>query len=429
MDGSSINDLRAKDLVVAENRKPVTVFTLSKVSEMITPVDIIFVLDETGSMRDELDSVKRNVRDFIRQLRAINIVGNLCLVSFHDEVRRRCLKFSEDDPLTLKNENIDAFLNDLNQIKVYRKQGGDKPENQLAALISAAEETPWHQNAQRMAILITDAPFHDIHNPGNAGSHAKSYGETLSVIQRHQMRVFVVGPDIPGYSRPYRGLPGIVDASKGLFFDIKKLASSRVRRLRSILNEIADNISTLYLLEYLIEDNDLDTHLPISQRFPSVSLSIRRGRLNLFPAISSMPLGSSNYKKSWNLNEGPSAEFINVSVRVDNIILRKEAYRIENGFLLLNDYPEPGSLIRIQYQFGTIKNNIAITPIVLERPSKRFHIVVSYNGKVPSPNDYKIRTVGHQIFFKPSGHTFSEDDPYYIRRRNGLKVSLQVVAD
>ena len=421
-DTSPIVDLQPSDLTVTENQNPITNFTLLKKEDSITQVDIVFVLDETGSMIAELDAVKRNVRNFVQQLVNVNVVGNLCLISFRDDVRRRCLKFTEDDPLTSQNENVNTFLDQLNKIKVRLGYGGDRPENQLAALISAAEETPWHQNAQRMAILITDAPFHDTENPGHAGSHARSYSDTLSIIQSHQMRVFVVGPDIPGYSQPYDELPSIVEASQGLFFNITGLMARTPRGttpeahgLKKILNEIINNISTLYTLEYVVENNNLDPTLSINERFTSIL--INEGEVIFFPAISSMPLGHPEYKRSWNLNQNPSTEFRNVTVSIEGVVIN-EGYEIKDGFLLFDDYPEPGSLIQVQYQMGTMDNHMPLIPITVKIPDyESFDFVVSYNGKLPHPNDYKISLVDNQVTLEPTGQTFNEDDPYEIRKK------------
>ena len=436
-DGHPIDDFTKSDLTITENQNLVTDFTLSKQDGQPARTDIVFVLDETGSMINELNAVKRNVRNFVQQLHTVNIIGNLCLVTFRDDVRQRCLKFDEDDPNTpKKNENVDAFLNRMNQVTVHIGQGGDLPENQLAALISAAEETPWHQNAQRMVILLTDAQFHDLNNPGDAGSHARSYSDTISAIQDHQVSVFVVGPDIPGYSQPYEGLPSLVDASQGLFFDIKEATihpsrqstTSETRGLEDILDQIVESISTLYTLEYVVEENNLDPTLTIHERLHSITtpLDSSDGEVIFYPVISSMPLGRPEYKKSWNLNQDPSTKFKHVIVHVDNVIV-DEGYEIKDGFLLFDDYPEPGSLIRIEYQTDTLRDHMTITPIVSELPPyDNFNVVVYYNEKIPHPNDYEVNVVDNQVFFEPTGQTFSADDPYEIRKHNGLEVIFQI---
>lgn len=437
-DGDLVDDLQASDLAVTMNGSTITNFTLSKQSESMARADIVFVLDETGSMEAELNAVKRNVRGFVEELRTVNVVASLCLVTFRDEVYRRCLKFNEDDPSTEKNENIDSFLNDLNQVDVKKGDGGDIPENQLAALISAAEETPWHQSAQRIAILITDARFHDLNNPGDAGDHARSYSDTISAIQDHQMSVFVVGPDRAGYSSSYDSLPGLADASNGLFFDIGdlvttsadsgRLTEQEVHGLGDILDEIATNISAVYQLEYIVEDNGLDPTLPIGDRSHSVSLiDSSDEEIIIQSVVSSTPLGRPDYKKSWNISQDPSTEFKHVVVYLNGVVV-EEGYQISEGYLLFDDYPEPGDLIRVEYQTGTMRDNMTITPIVTEIPNYDFFdIVVSYNGKIPIPSDYHVSVVGSQVLFEPAGRAFSEEDPYEIRQNGGLDVKFHFV--
>ena len=44
-------------------------------------IDVVFVIDETGSMGSYLESVKKNVKDIVRDISHIGGCGNLRFVS------------------------------------------------------------------------------------------------------------------------------------------------------------------------------------------------------------------------------------------------------------------------------------------------------------------------------------------------------------
>jgi len=110
-------------------------------------VDVVFVLDVTGSMGDEITSVKTNLGAFAQSLDSQGVDYQLAMVTFLDEV-----------------ENVYDFTSDVNLFQTYidaqySHGGGDWKENSLDA-IYAATQLQFRDNARREFIWITDAGYH-----------------------------------------------------------------------------------------------------------------------------------------------------------------------------------------------------------------------------------------------------------------------------
>jgi len=109
--------------------------------------DIIFVLDVTGSMTEEIAGVRDNIVEFADSLSYRGIDFQLGMITFLDEI-----------------ENIYPFTNDVQffreQVNLqYAHGGADWPENSLEAL-TIATQFNFRASSNRIIIWITDATYH-----------------------------------------------------------------------------------------------------------------------------------------------------------------------------------------------------------------------------------------------------------------------------
>jgi hypothetical protein len=119
-------------------------------------VDIVFAMDATGSMGDEIDYLKIELEDVIRNTFAkykdLNLhVGSVFYRDKGDEYITRYSGFQSD------------IVKVLNFIKLQRAAGGgDEPESVDVALQTALDSLQWSKEARsRILFLILDAPPHD----------------------------------------------------------------------------------------------------------------------------------------------------------------------------------------------------------------------------------------------------------------------------
>ena len=146
--GLPLLDLRNENVFFYEDQAVVPQYTLEKdTSGGVNQADIIFVLDVTGSMSDEIDGVKNNIVEFTDSLSLRGIDFRLGMVTFLDII-----------------ENVYEFTSDVQQFQQYVNQqyahgGGDTPENSLEALYTASQ-FQFRPAASRIIIWITDANYH-----------------------------------------------------------------------------------------------------------------------------------------------------------------------------------------------------------------------------------------------------------------------------
>ncbi|MFK7948733.1 MAG: carboxypeptidase-like regulatory domain-containing protein [Saprospiraceae bacterium] len=125
--------------------------------QSIDVVDVMFVVDATASMSDEILYLKTELEDVINQMQTkteakINL-GSVFYRDSSDSYLTRKSILSTDIPKTI------SFIN-----KQHAIGGGDRPEAVDAGLDMAINQMKWSENASaRLLFIILDAPPH--HNP------------------------------------------------------------------------------------------------------------------------------------------------------------------------------------------------------------------------------------------------------------------------
>lgn len=140
-------------------------------------LDVLFVVDATGSMGWVLDEVKARVLDITSTVRSLVPTSRFGVLAYRDH----------DDPefvtrmqnLTYSTLKLQRFLNGLEA-----KGGGDMFEAVHTALKLGAEEAAWRTGGRRIMILIGDAPPTDsnIDDAISAVSRFSSQGGVVSTL-------------------------------------------------------------------------------------------------------------------------------------------------------------------------------------------------------------------------------------------------------
>ncbi|MEM7142778.1 MAG: VWA domain-containing protein [Actinomycetota bacterium] len=149
---------------VGETVTPVSGFTVGTPAVVVNvgsdggyrgsvPLDIVFVIDATGSMGDEIGRLRDNMTSVARQIDALPSQPD---VRFGMTVYRDI----GDDYLTNTFDltgSLDDFLAALDQVEA--EGGGDYPEAMDEALGDAMQLPDWRrQNAVQLMFLLADAP-------------------------------------------------------------------------------------------------------------------------------------------------------------------------------------------------------------------------------------------------------------------------------
>lgn len=223
--GQPLDTLYSKGLSVLENGVEHEVISVDKLSiNERVPVDFIFVIDQTGSMQSYIDAVRQKVRDLTDFLKTRGIDYTLGLVLFSDEV----------DKIYQPTPDVNDFLGWIGKVKA--RGGADVKENTLEALKATADQIQYRPSANKVAVLVTDAPYHQ---KGENGV-GKTEETTESITQKlfeDQVRVFsIVPPRLTAYNY-------ISSNTRGNFYDIDYPFST-------ILDNFSNQLTNLYALKY-----------------------------------------------------------------------------------------------------------------------------------------------------------------------------------
>ena len=109
-------------------------------------VDLVFVLDTSGSMWGEIEGVRNSLTEFLEQLEARKIKGRFALVTFNSGARL-------EHPLTTDVRQIVSAMKPL-----FVKGGRPEGDSSLAGL-SLAASLPFQASSRKVVILVTDEKF------------------------------------------------------------------------------------------------------------------------------------------------------------------------------------------------------------------------------------------------------------------------------
>lgn len=213
---------RAEHLWLFENGERIRDFTVRREAlGEVAAVDVVFVLDVTGSMAEEIAGVRDNIIAFAEALSGVGINFRLGMVTFGDEIRGIF-------PFT---SSVLAFQTEVG--KQRATGGGDSPENSLEALYQASI-LPFRQEAHRVIVWITDANFYE----GNS----RCRHTTNSIVTAMLGQAAVVHAIGAEYAREM--YQRITTPTGGSYFDI-------TGNFKDILLQISNfNVSTVYRLHY-----------------------------------------------------------------------------------------------------------------------------------------------------------------------------------
>jgi Mg-chelatase subunit ChlD len=167
-------------------------------------IDVVFVVDTTGSMGDEIEVVKEKIREMIRtisegQPRPYVRYG---LVAYRDR---------GDEYVTRKFQLTDSLNDIISSINwLEAAGGGDTPESVNEALFVAVNEMNWDssQNTRKMMFLIGDA------EPQNYQDDVH-YRETCRVAMEKGIKIHTIG------------CSGITSSGEPQFREISKLTGGQ----------------------------------------------------------------------------------------------------------------------------------------------------------------------------------------------------------
>ncbi len=149
-------------------------------------VDIVFVLDTTGSMSSRIDAARAHIIEFAETMAATGYDCSFGIVTFGDG-------FNLPHGSTLTTD-IDTFVS---WMTMGSSGGGDLPETALDAIMAAVDSMDWRLGALRVIILLTDACFCQVGDPCFDCHSAWTADEVAATLLDRGIMFFPVTVDPP----------------------------------------------------------------------------------------------------------------------------------------------------------------------------------------------------------------------------------------
>ncbi len=180
--GNTPKSVRVNSNVTAELSEGITEVTLSSGMADVKALDLMFMIDTTGSMMDELRYLQSELEDVIKRVAdsSDNTLSIRVSVNFYrddgDEYIVRSFDFTdntEDVMSTLDRQSADG--------------GGDYPEAVHTALENAVLEHEWREDSVKLMFMVLDAPPHSENEIQGINSHIQA-----SVTKASEMGVRII---------------------------------------------------------------------------------------------------------------------------------------------------------------------------------------------------------------------------------------------
>lgn len=147
-------------------------------------LDLVFAIDATGSMKNDLDKLKTDMYPLLTELFGNTPGARVGLLFYRDY--GDTFKYM-DLPVKVFpfTSNFTSFSKNLNSIRIYGKEGGDIPEAVYEAMYASCEFYSWRNTAQKKIILIGDAEPHP--TPRGIGRYSKDY--VMGIAESRKIKI------------------------------------------------------------------------------------------------------------------------------------------------------------------------------------------------------------------------------------------------
>jgi Mg-chelatase subunit ChlD len=203
-------------------------------------LDVVFIIDTTGSMEDNVLGVKDYILRFLEPLEEKKLDVELGLVTFSDISARKEKVFG----LTDKPDKFKKWLD-----KAIFYGGGDLPESGYEAIATALDKIDFRKSAQRFFIFMSDAPQHDFDYDGKS---RYTLDRAISMLNEKNVSVEVIGLDILimkqlayGTGGQWRPIPG-----GNLRLDIPEPTSAQKIHSRLVVSPIPDFLEDSVIVDF-----------------------------------------------------------------------------------------------------------------------------------------------------------------------------------
>jgi Ca-activated chloride channel homolog len=245
--GRLVPDLAREDFEVLDNGKPQP---LAVFSNEVLPITVIVMLDTSGSMTANLDTLKAGAEQFFLRLLK--------------EDRGRLGAFND------KIQFVSPLTGDRDTLIASLQQVDFGYPTRLYDAIAAGLDELKGLDGRRVVLVFTD---------GDDTASRMRFGTVLDRAQTEEVMVYAIGLQSDTFvngqhvrTRPDRSLKKLAEQTGGGFFEL-----SRADQMTSTFTRVAQELHSQYLLGFSPENRDGKTHqLEVRVKKPGMTVRARK---------------------------------------------------------------------------------------------------------------------------------------------------------
>jgi len=230
--GNPVGGLSKDQFRITEDGAPVEITDFAGTGDVRT-VDIVFVFDTTGSMRDEIEGVKQTCIAFAQKLKDKRRDYRLGLVAFGDEIRG---VYKSSGDLTDNAEEFKGWISTL------RATGGDGDQENDFAALKQASQMKFRAGTQKIFILITDAPPHHYGDRSDGGTRFDDPDLTVdratALLKQNAVTLYAITADDSDFRR-------LAQETSGEFYELRPTTD-----FTGIIDKLGTTIAQQYRIGY-----------------------------------------------------------------------------------------------------------------------------------------------------------------------------------
>ena len=240
-------------------------------SEKLGQLDLVFIVDNTGSMGPYIQNVKTKILEIIRTIKKEELCHRLRvgLVSYRDHPPEETTYITKKYELSPDTSQIEQ-----NVMQMGASGGGDGPEA-VSTAIQVMNRMEFLNESAKIAVLIGDAPPHGVESgdrwPQGTPDGAKWDKEAKKAFDKGVV-IHTVGcfPEITSYANGVATYEKIADLSQGRFIPLEK-----AELLVNIITGLAvEEIDKIAIQKSILEDLGVSMEdFPADQEFTDEKIS------------------------------------------------------------------------------------------------------------------------------------------------------------
>jgi hypothetical protein len=240
-------------------------------SEKLGQLDLVFIVDNTGSMGPYIQNVKTKILEIIRTIKKEELCHRLRvgLVSYRDHPPEETTYITQKYELSSDTSKIEQ-----NVLQMDASGGGDGPEAVSTAL-QVMNKMEFLNESAKIAVLIGDAPPHGVESgdrwPQGTPDGAKWDAEAKKSFDKGII-VHTVGcfPEITNYQKGVETYEKIAGLSQGRFIPLEK-----AELLVNIITGLAvEEIDKIAIQKSILEDLGVSMEdFPADEEFTEEKIS------------------------------------------------------------------------------------------------------------------------------------------------------------